>query len=81
MYLDMQLTFFQVTRSLYNVQMDITNESGELVRRKTYERVSMTSGYYMAAAALKATHAMLGDQSQRGDDPDTPVLFQEELPF
>lgn len=80
MYLDAEVSIYQVTKNLFNFTLRIYNEAGEEVRFKRIERVSWSTGMGLTRAAFLATRASLGAknrlQDENGDDK-----FQQELPF
>lgn len=80
MYLDAELSMFQVTKNLFNVTLRIYAEDGSELKFKRWERVSWSTGVNMARASYLSTRASLGARSAR-EANDGTIPVQEELPF
>lgn len=80
MYLDAEISMYQVTKNLFNVEMRVFKEDGSEVRYKRWDRVSWSNGLGLARAAYLSTRASLGAQERHAQDGENS-LFQEELPF
>lgn len=81
MYLDCDIQLYQVTKNLFNVRIQIYDDTGKVIRETTYGRMPWGTAVRMARAKYLATRAGVGAREIAESGQLSMFSDDETLPF